>query len=111
SVHTTKSAIADKAYENDVEALLQMRRLIDFLPSSNIAAVPEIPARDPPARMEISLDTLVPANPNQPYDMKELIFKIVDDGDFFEIQEAFARNIIVGFGRIEGRTVGFLANQ
>jgi propionyl-CoA carboxylase beta subunit len=111
SVHTTKSAIADKAYENDVEALLQMRRLIDFLPSSNIAAVPEIPSRDPPDRMEMSLDTLVPANPNQPYDMKELIFKIVDDGDFFEIQEAFAGNIIVGFGRIEGRTVGFVANQ
>jgi propionyl-CoA carboxylase beta subunit len=111
SVHTTRSAIADKAYENDVEALLQMRRLIDFLPSSNIAAVPEIPSRDPPDRMEMSLDTLVPANPNQPYDMKELIFKIVDDGDFFEIQEAFAGNIIVGFGRIEGRTVGFVANQ
>jgi propionyl-CoA carboxylase beta chain len=111
SVHTTKSAIADKAYENDVEALLQMRRLVDFLPSSNIEPVPEIPSRDPPDRMEMSLDTLVPANPNQPYDMKELIFKVVDDGDFFEIQEAFARNIIVGFGRIEGRTVGFVANQ
>jgi propionyl-CoA carboxylase beta chain len=111
SVHTTKSAIADKAYENDVEALLQMRRLIDFLPSSNIAPLPEIPARDPPDRLEMSLDTLVPANPNQPYDMKELILKVVDDGDFFEIQEAFARNIIVGFGRIEGRPVGFVANQ
>jgi propionyl-CoA carboxylase beta chain len=111
SVHTTKSAIADKAYENDVEALLQMRRLVDFLPSSNIASLPEIPAHDPPDRLEMSLDTLVPANPNQPYDMKELILKVVDDGDFFEIQEAFARNIIVGFGRIEGRPVGFVANQ
>src|SRR4051794_8258147 len=111
SVHTTKSSIADKAYENDVEALLQMRRLIDFLPSSNVAPVPEIPSSDPPDRLEMSLDTLVPANPNQPYDMKELILKVVDNGDFFEIQEAFARNIIVGFGRIEGRTVGFVANQ
>ena len=111
SVHTTKSSIADKAFENDVEALLQMRRLIDFLPSSNVAPVPEIPSSDPPDRLEMSLDTLVPANPNQPYDMKELILKVVDNGDFFEIQEAFARNIIVGFGRIEGRTVGFVANQ
>jgi propionyl-CoA carboxylase beta chain len=111
SVHTTRSSIADKAYENDLEALLQMRRLIDFLPSSNVAPIPEIPSRDPADRLEMSLDTLVPANPNQPYDMKELILKVVDDGDFFEIQEAFARNIIVGFGRIEGRTVGFVANQ
>ena len=111
SVHTTKSSIADKAFQNDVEALLQMRRLIDFLPSSNVAPVPEIPSSDPPDRLEMSLDTLVPANPNQPYDMKELILKVVDNGDFFEIQEAFARNIIVGFGRIEGRTVGFVANQ
>jgi len=111
SVHTTRSSIADKAYENDLEALLQMRRLIDFLPSSNVAELPEIPSRDPADRLEMSLDTLVPANPNQPYDMKELILKVVDDGDFFEIQEAFARNIIVGFGRIEGRTVGFVANQ
>ena len=111
SVHTTRSSIADKAYENDLEALLQMRRLIDFLPSSNVAPIPEIPSCDPADRLEMSLDTLVPANPNQPYDMKELILKIVDDGDFFEIQEAFARNIIVGFGRIEGRTVGFVANQ
>ena len=111
SVHTTKSSIADKAFDNDVEALLQMRRLIDFLPSSNVAPVPEIPSSDPPDRLEMSLDTLIPANPNQPYDMKELILKVVDDGDFFEIQEAFASNIIVGFGRIEGRTVGFVANQ
>ena len=111
SVHTTKSSIADKAYENDVEALLQMRRLIDFLPSSNLAAVPEIPSFDDGDRVETSLDTIIPANPNQPYDMKELISKVVDEGDFFEIQEAFARNIVVGFGRMEGRTVGVIANQ
>jgi propionyl-CoA carboxylase beta chain len=111
SVHTTKSSIADRAYENDVEALLQMRRLIDFLPASNTAPVPELPQTDPADQIDISLDTLVPANPNQPYDMKELILKVLDNGDFFEIQEAFARNIIVGFGRIEGRTVGVVANQ
>ena len=111
SVHTTKSSIADRAYENDVEALLQMRRLLDFLPSSNTDPVPELPNFDDPVRVEPSLDTLVPANPNQPYDIKELITKVADEGDFFEIQEAFAKNIITGFGRMEGSTVGFVANQ
>ena len=110
-VHTTKSSIADGAYENDVEALLQMRRLMDFLPSSNLSGVPELPTRDPWDRMEKSLDTLIPNNPNKPYDMKELIHKVVDEGDFFEIQESFARNIVVGFARIEGRTIGVVANQ
>jgi propionyl-CoA carboxylase beta chain len=111
SIHTTKSSIADGAYENDVETLLQMRRLMDFLPSSNISGVPEIPTRDKPDRVENSLDTLIPDNPNQPYDIKELIHKVADEGDFFEIQECFAGNIITGFGRMEGRTVGFVANQ
>ena len=110
-VHTTRSSIADKAYDNDVEALLQMRRLIDFLPSSNTSALPEMASFDDGDRIEPSLDTLLPANPNQPYDMKELIAKVVDEGDFFEIQEAYAGNIVVGFGRIEGRTVGVIANQ
>ncbi|WP_036263484.1 acyl-CoA carboxylase subunit beta [Methylocapsa aurea] len=111
SVHTVKSAVADGAYENDVEALLQMRRLIDFLPSSNTDEIPEWPTFDDAERCDASLDTLAPDNPNKPYDIKELINKTVDEGDFFEIQEAFARNIVTGFGRIEGRTVGFVANQ
>lgn len=111
TVHTTKSSIADKAFENDVEALLQMRRLIDFLPSSNTSPIPQIPSFDDSERIEMSLDTLIPANPNQPYDMKELILKTVDEGDFFEIQEAHARNIITGFARVGGRTVGIVANQ
>ena len=110
-VHTTKSSVADGAYDNDVEALLQVRRLIDFLPANNMDGVPEIPSFDDPDRVDESLDTLIPDNPNKPYDMKELILKVVDEGDFFEIQEAFAKNIITGFGRIEGRTVGFVANQ
>ena len=110
-VHTTKSSIADGAYENDVEALLQMRRLMDFLPSSNISGVPELPTRDPWDRDEPSLDTLIPDNPNKPYDIKELILKVVDEGDFFEIQEAYARNIVIGFARMEGRTIGIVANQ
>ena len=110
-VHTTKSSIADRAYENDVEALLQMRRLMDFLPSCNTTGVPEIPTADDPERIDYSLDTLIPDNPNKPYDIKELIFKVVDEADFFEIQESFAKNIVTGFGRMEGRTVGFVANQ
>src|SRR6185503_7373942 len=110
-VHTTKSSIADGAYDNDVETLLQMRRLLDFLPSSNLSGVPELPTRDPWDREEPSLDTLIPNHPNKPYDIKELIHKVVDEGDFFEIQEAFARNIVTGFARIEGRTVGIVANQ
>jgi propionyl-CoA carboxylase beta chain len=111
SVHTTKSSIADKAFENDVEALLQMRRLIDFLPSSNTAELPLLPGFSDAEAIDESLDTLIPSNPNQPYDMKELITKTVDGADFFEIQEAHARNIITGFARIKGRTVGIVANQ
>ena len=111
SVHTTKSGVADGAYENDVECLLQMRRLIDFLPANNEAGVPEWPCSDDPDRIEKSLDTLVPDNPNKPYDIKELILKVADEGDFFELSEAYARNIVTGFGRIAGRTVGFVANQ
>jgi propionyl-CoA carboxylase beta subunit len=110
-VHTTKSSIADGAYDNDVETLLQLRRLMDFLPSNNQSGVPELPTRDPWDRDEPSLDTLIPNQPNKPYDIKELIHKVVDEGDFFEIQEAFARNIVVGFARIEGRTIGIVANQ
>jgi propionyl-CoA carboxylase beta subunit len=110
-VHTTKSGIADGSYENDVECLLQMRRLLDFLPANNEAGVPEWPSQDELEREEKSLDTLVPDNPNKPYDIKELILKVVDEGDFFELQESFAKNIVTGFGRIAGRSVGVVANQ
>ncbi len=111
SVHATKSSIADGAYDNDLECLLQMRRLIDFLPASFSAGVPEWPSLDEVEREEASLDTLVPDNPNKPYDIKELILKVVDEGDFFELSETYARNIVIGFGRIAGRSVGFVANQ
>ena len=110
-VHTTRSSVADGAFDNDVEALTQLRRLIDFLPLSNRTGVPERPTFDVRDRVEPSLDTLVPENANMPYDMGELVLKMVDEGDFFEIQPDFAKNIIVGFGRMEGRTVGFVANQ
>jgi propionyl-CoA carboxylase beta chain len=111
AVHTTKSGIADGSYENDVECLLQMRRLLDFLPANNEVGVPEWPAQDDVEREEKSLDTLIPDNPNKPYDIKELILKVVDEGEFFELQEAFAKNIVTGFGRLAGRSVGFVANQ
>ncbi len=99
-VHTTKSSIADRAYDNDLEALLQMRRLMDFLPSNNKSGVPAVPTRDSADRIDASLDTLIPDNPNKPYDMRELILKVVDESDFFEIQEAYAKNIITGFARM-----------
>ena len=110
-VHSTKSSVADGAYDNDVICLEEMRRLYDFLPLNNRDKAPSWPTSDDPRREELSLDTLVPENPNKPYDMKELILKVADEGDFFEIGEAFAKNIITGFGRIEGSTVGFVANQ
>src|SRR5437879_6527196 len=109
--HTTRSGVADLAFENDVEALLELRRFIDFLPSSNRAGQPVRHTADPRDRGEPSLDTLVPANPNKPYDMKELIAKVVDDGDFFELQPNYAANILVGFARMEGATIGIVANQ
>jgi len=110
-VHTTKSSVADGAYDNDVEALTDLRRLIDFLPLSNKAGVPVRETHDAPTRMEMSLDTLVPQNPNLPYDIKEAIYKVADEGEFFEIQKDFAGNIVIGFARMQGRTVGFVANQ
>ena len=109
--HTTRSGVADLAFENDIEALLETRRFIDFLPVSNREPPPTRPSDDPVDRAELSLDTLVPANANKPYDMKELIEKIVDDGDFFELQRDYARNIVTGFARLEGATVGIVANQ
>lgn len=110
-VHTTKSSIADGAYDNDVQALAEMRRLVDLLPQSNTADIPEIESHQPIDEVDMSLDTLVPDNANKPYDIKELINKTVDEGDFFEIQADFAQNIVCGFGRMEGRTTGFVANQ
>tara|TARA_R110002072_G_scaffold191520_4_gene348352 strand:+ start:490 stop:2022 length:1533 start_codon:yes stop_codon:yes gene_type:complete len=111
STHTRKSSVADAAFENDVEALAEVRRLVDLLPANNREKPPVRPFFDDPNRIEPSLDTLVPSNANTPYDMKELILKLADEGDFYEIQEEFAKNIITGFIRLEGRTVGVVANQ
>ncbi len=109
--HASKSGVADLAFENDVAALLQVRRFVDFLPASNREKPPLRPTADPAARDEPSLDTLVPANPNKPYDMRELIVKTADDGDFFELQPHYAANIVIGLARMEGSTVGIVANQ
>ena len=109
--HTTRSGVADLAFENDVDALLQLRRFMGFLPSSNRERVPVLQTDDPEDRPEPSLDTLVPDNPNKPYDIKELIEKVVDEGDFFELQPTYAGNIVIGFARISGRSVGIVANQ
>jgi propionyl-CoA carboxylase beta chain len=109
--HSSKSGVADNAFENDVEALLQLRRMMDFLPASNREKPPSRPTSDPADRPEPSLDTLIPDNANKPYDMKELILKVVDEEDFFEIQPDFAGNIVIGFARIQGSTVGIVANQ
>ena len=109
--HTTKSGVADVAFENDIEALLATRDFFDFLPLSNRHDLPERPCDDPWDRVEESLDTLIPDSAAKPYDMHELIEKVVDEGDFFELQPAHAANIVIGFGRIEGRSVGVVANQ
>jgi propionyl-CoA carboxylase beta chain len=109
--HTVKSSVADGAFDNDVEALEQIRLLFDFLPLNNREKPPPRPFFDDPARLEMRLDTLIPDSPTKPYDMKELVTALADEGDFFEIQEAHARNILTGFIRIEGQPVGVVANQ
>jgi len=109
--HSTKSGVADLALESDVEALLTTRRLMNFIPSNNREKPPTWPTDDPANREEMSLDSLIPNDANKPYDIKELIVKIADEGDFFEIQPLYAQNIVVGFIRLEGATIGVVANQ
>ncbi|MCJ2179613.1 acyl-CoA carboxylase subunit beta [Novosphingobium album (ex Hu et al. 2023)] len=109
--HSSKTSVSDLALENDIEALLAARDFIDFLPSSNRDEVPERPCADPWDRQESSLDTIIPPSANQPYDMAEIIRKTLDEGEFFEVQPLHAGNILCGFGRIEGKTVGVVANQ
>ncbi len=111
SVHTTKSGVADLAFANDIQALLGVREFINFIPLSNKHNPSSRSTKDPADRVDMSLSTLVPNNPNKPYDMKELVERIVDEGYFFEIQPDFAANIIIGFGYLEGRPTGFVANQ
>ena len=109
--HTSKTGVADLAFDNDIEALLNTRTLFNFLPASNREPAPTRFTQDPADRIDMSLNTLVPDNANKPYNMLELIDRIVDDGEFFELHPSYARNIITGLGRMEGHTVGFVANQ
>lgn len=111
NVHMQKSGVNDYVAENEIECLQMVRRLFDFLPSSNVAELPTCKTHDPADRIERSLETLVPEDSAKPYDMKQLVEKIVDEGDFFEIKKDFAKNIMVGFARFEGRPVGIVANQ
>ncbi|WP_300537559.1 acyl-CoA carboxylase subunit beta [Sphingosinicella sp.] len=109
--HTTKSGVADLAMEDDVDALLRTRAFFDFLPLNNRQPAPFRPTEDDPERLAMSLDTLIPDSANKPYDMHELIRKVADEGEFFELQPNHAGNIIIGFARVEGTTVGIVANQ
>jgi propionyl-CoA carboxylase beta chain len=110
-VHTTKTGVSDRSFANDIDCLLQVRRLINFLPLSNKGNIPYRETEDPADRIDLALNTLIPENPNKPYDMRQLILSVIDEGDFFEIKPDYAQNIIVGFARMRGRTVGIVANQ
>ncbi len=111
TTHNSKSGVADLAFENDVEALLMLRRFFNYLPQNNKQKAPVRTSGDGANRLDMSLDTLVPDNANRPYDIKELIHKVVDDGDFFELQPDHAKNIVIGFARMDGASVGIVANN
>jgi propionyl-CoA carboxylase beta chain len=110
-VHNAKSGVAHFAAEDEEDCFYQIRKLLSFLPQNNMEDPPFLPTNDPPDRMDDALDSLVPDNPNKPYNMKDIIRRVVDDGDFFEVQEHWASNIIVGFGRLGGLSVGIVAQQ
>jgi propionyl-CoA carboxylase beta chain len=109
--HATKSGVAHFACDNEAETIGQVRRLFDFLPLNNVDDPPQTSCADPSDRIEPKLDRLVPPNPNQPYDIKEVIWAVVDDADFMEVHADYAQNIVVGFARLAGRPVGLVANQ
>lgn len=110
-VHTKISGVANKAFDNDIYTLLEVRRFFNFLPLSNKSPAPYRETSDPADRVDMSLNTLVPLNANKPYDMHELIERIVDEGDFFELQPDYAQNVIVGFAYMGGHSIGIVANQ
>ena len=110
-VHTRKSGVAHLAYANDIAALKATRELFSFLPSNNRESVPLRPTSDPVGRCDTALDSIVPVDPNVPYDMRALVVRVLDERHFFQIQPDYAKNILTGFGRVGGRTVGVVANQ
>ncbi|HNI12309.1 MAG TPA: acyl-CoA carboxylase subunit beta, partial [bacterium] len=109
--HASKSGVAHVAAENELDCLMKIRKLYSYMPSNNMEDPPVIPCDDPADRCEEALKTIIPDNPNKPYDIKDVIKLIVDNGDFFEIHEEYAGNIVVGFARLGGRSVGIVANQ
>ncbi|MFH0764807.1 MAG: acyl-CoA carboxylase subunit beta [Calditrichota bacterium] len=109
--HATKSGVAHFAVDTELEAIEGIKRLLSFIPSNNLEDPPFIPSDDPPNRADESLNELVPDNPNKPYDIKEVIHRVVDHADFYEVHADFAQNIVVGFARLGGRPVGIIANQ
>ena len=109
--HATKSGVADFQCDSDAEAIILIKKLLSYLPSNNKEKPPVIKTSDQLDRQEKSLDSVIPLNPSTPYDMRDILVKILDDNDFFEVQNGFAKNIIIGFGRISGKTVGIVANQ
>ena len=111
STHSRKSGVADLTFKNDTEALLMTREFLSYLPQNNKEKTPMVPTKDPIKRAEHSLDTLVPDDPAKPYDIKEVINKIADEGEFFEIQSNYAQNIVIGFIRLNGSTIGVVGNQ
>ncbi len=110
-VHMTKSGVAHFSHDTEDESIAAMRKLFSFLPSNNMEEPPRIPCNDPVDRMEEELNTIVPLNPNKGYNVKDIIRMVFDDGDFFEVQPLYAQNIVIGFARLNGRTVGIVANQ
>jgi len=111
ATHAAKSGVAHFTVANDAACLAAVRELVSYLPSNNLDDPPELPTDDPVDRQEPALDELVPADPNKPYDIKKLVAAVVDDGRFLEVHAAYARNIVVGFARLGGRSVGVVANQ
>src|SRR5665213_2224440 len=109
--HAKKSGVAHFATEDDRDCLLMIRELLNFLPSNNLDDPPILPTKDRPDRIEESLNSFIPDNPRKPYDMIQLITKVVDEGYFLEVHKHFAQNVVVGFSRLNGRSVGIVANQ
>ena len=109
--HNTKSGVAHFASENEDQCLEDARYLLSFLPQNNLETIPVVHTDDDPLRMDEELDTIVPDNPNKPYDMRDVVQHVADDGEFFEVQELFARNIICGFARMDGHAIGIVGNQ
>ncbi|HRE58849.1 MAG TPA: acyl-CoA carboxylase subunit beta [Candidatus Kapabacteria bacterium] len=109
--HSSKSGVSHFSAENEVECLQMVRRLVEFLPSSNKSPLPKIPTADKSDRLCTRLDSIIPANPNQPYDIKDVIMEVVDERDFFEVHADYATNIVVGFSTLNGMPVGIVANQ